>query len=503
MLGGVLWLGGEFAFVVFSEAAARAACWTSVTRDRLVAMVGVSMALTPLLLIAHHRACCRQCRTSATAAEAAPSTPSTDHRPQVLIAGMGRFGQIVARLLVAQRIPFVALEHRPRSRSRTCAASATSIYYGDPTRPELLRAAGGAARQGVRDRDGRPRHQHQGRAAGPAHVSERQGLRARAQPPACLAADGPGRAGVPRDCSAPAWRWARRCWWRWACRRRRRPTMPGVSARTTRNCCARSTWSTTTTRRCCRPRAKRARDLMQLFEADVERRRSGGRQPIDAARRVPAASRPSEQRTAPADVHRPDRRDVGARPLAAVRAGTAPSTRPALPRREFGGDVDEAAHHRDLARGAVERIAQVGIAAGAQQALGHAQQAVQRGQVQRAEAARILRVERAPLRRAGVRAPASTTSSSQAVPGSARAPSSSSSGVTPPAAACSGSAPASSKVSNSASRRGASRRGEAVQRGAMQRRQALRIAGLHVGAGGAAGARTGPAGPAPRPASAR
>src|SRR3546814_7888352 len=42
-----------------------------------------------------------------------------------------------------------------------------------------------------------------------------------------------------------------------------------------------------------------------------------------------------------------------------------------LQRRELGSDVDEAAHHRDLARGAVEGVAQVRVAAGAQQALGH------------------------------------------------------------------------------------------------------------------------------------
>src|SRR3546814_12398590 len=64
-----------------------------------------------------------------------------------------------------------------------------------------------------------------------------------------------------------------------------------------------------------------------------------------------------------------------------------------LQRRELGSDVDEAAHHRDLARGAVEGVAQVRVAAGAQPALGHAQLPVQRGQVHRAEQARVLCVE--------------------------------------------------------------------------------------------------------------
>ena len=50
MLAGVLWLGGEFAFVVFGEAVS-AGLLADDIRDRLVAIVGLSMALTPLLLI--------------------------------------------------------------------------------------------------------------------------------------------------------------------------------------------------------------------------------------------------------------------------------------------------------------------------------------------------------------------------------------------------------------------------------------------------------------------
>ncbi len=61
--------------------------------------------------------------------------------PQVLVAGMGRFGQIVARLLTAQRIPFVALEHNAET-VEDLRRFGNQLYYGDPTRPELLRAAG-------------------------------------------------------------------------------------------------------------------------------------------------------------------------------------------------------------------------------------------------------------------------------------------------------------------------------------------------------------------------
>jgi glutathione-regulated potassium-efflux system protein KefB len=66
-----------------------------------------------------------------------------DQHPQVLIAGFGRFGQIVARLLVAQRIPFVAIEHSAEQ-VEFVRRFGNQIYYGDPAQPALLRAAGGA-----------------------------------------------------------------------------------------------------------------------------------------------------------------------------------------------------------------------------------------------------------------------------------------------------------------------------------------------------------------------
>ncbi|HEY0333497.1 MAG TPA: monovalent cation:proton antiporter-2 (CPA2) family protein [Stenotrophomonas sp.] len=137
MLGSVLWLGGEFAFVVFNEAH-RVALLDAANHDRLVAVVGLSMALTPLLLLGMKRLL------------GAPAPATKDERPyddidedspKVLIAGMGRFGQIVARLLTAKRIPFVALEHNPET-VEDLRRFGAQLYYGDPTRPDLLRAAG-------------------------------------------------------------------------------------------------------------------------------------------------------------------------------------------------------------------------------------------------------------------------------------------------------------------------------------------------------------------------
>ncbi len=139
LLGSVLWLGGEFAFVVFNEAQ-RVHLLGSANHDRLVAVVGLSMALTPLLMLLLLR------WVKAGSAQERPlpaaDTVAPDTQPKVLIAGMGRFGQVVARLLTAQRVPFVALEANPDTVA-DLRRFGSQLYFGDPTRPEMLRAAGG------------------------------------------------------------------------------------------------------------------------------------------------------------------------------------------------------------------------------------------------------------------------------------------------------------------------------------------------------------------------
>lgn len=139
MLAGTLWLGGEFAFVVFSEAN-RVRLIDVELRNQLSAIVGLSMALTPLLLLGLHRLLAEVKPRPSTTPRTFDEIP--DEQPQVLIAGMGRFGQIVARLLTAQRIPFVALEHSPETVDTLRRFGNIRLYYGDPTRPDLLRAAG-------------------------------------------------------------------------------------------------------------------------------------------------------------------------------------------------------------------------------------------------------------------------------------------------------------------------------------------------------------------------
>lgn len=135
-LGAVLALGGEFAFVVLAEAV-KAGLIDTALQNRLVAIVGLSMALTPLSMIAIARVL--RAYPEKTAPREFDAIP--DHQPQVILAGFGRFGQIVARILVAQKIPFIALETDAQHLD-FMRRFGNKVYFGDASRPDLLRAAG-------------------------------------------------------------------------------------------------------------------------------------------------------------------------------------------------------------------------------------------------------------------------------------------------------------------------------------------------------------------------
>jgi len=133
-LAAVIAQGGEFAFVVFGVASA-AGVLTRPLSDLLVLVVTLSMAATPLLVALNDRL----------------HTPEHDTRPafdtvsadgsRVIIAGFGRFGQVVARILRAQRMCFTALEINPEQVDFV-RKYGSKIYYGDASRLDLLRAAG-------------------------------------------------------------------------------------------------------------------------------------------------------------------------------------------------------------------------------------------------------------------------------------------------------------------------------------------------------------------------
>ena len=132
-LGFTLPAGGEFAFVLFTLAA-REQIIDDQLADLLVLSVTLSMMIGPLLLILHD--------TFHFDNEPAPPFDDIDEgENRVIIAGFGRFGQIVARVLTARRIKFTALDSN-QTHVDFVRKFGNKIYYGDATRLDLLRAAG-------------------------------------------------------------------------------------------------------------------------------------------------------------------------------------------------------------------------------------------------------------------------------------------------------------------------------------------------------------------------
>jgi len=128
--------GGEFAFVLFGLAAG-AHVMDRALSDLLVVVVSASMAVTPLLVAFNDRTL--RIGAGLEPLRAFDVIEPRDHR--VIIAGFGRVGQVVARLLRTQRIPFTALE-ASFEQVDFVRRFGSKIYYGDASRLDLLRAAG-------------------------------------------------------------------------------------------------------------------------------------------------------------------------------------------------------------------------------------------------------------------------------------------------------------------------------------------------------------------------
>ncbi|MCA1326229.1 glutathione-regulated potassium-efflux system protein KefC [Herbaspirillum sp. alder98] len=128
--------GGEFAFIVFG-AAVTAKVLTPEVSSILVVVVALSMLVTPLLLLVHDRLLVRWL-------DAGQRRPEDKIEPQdhpVIIAGFGRFGQIIGRLLHANGIGATVLDHDP-DQIDFLRKFGFKVFYGDATRIDLLRTAG-------------------------------------------------------------------------------------------------------------------------------------------------------------------------------------------------------------------------------------------------------------------------------------------------------------------------------------------------------------------------
>ncbi|RJG04466.1 glutathione-regulated potassium-efflux system protein KefC [Noviherbaspirillum sedimenti] len=130
--------GGEFAFVVFG-AAATARVFTPEVASMLVLVVALSMLMTPLLLLLYDRLIAPRFQAATTR----PDDALEEREGHVIIAGFGRFGQIVGRLLNANQVPLTVLDHDP-DQIDLLRKFGFEVFYGDATRTDLLHAAGAA-----------------------------------------------------------------------------------------------------------------------------------------------------------------------------------------------------------------------------------------------------------------------------------------------------------------------------------------------------------------------
>ena len=132
--------GGEFAFVVF-QAASGARVFSPETASLLVGAVALSMLLSPLILILVDKTLLPRyanCNTTPMA------EISEQQQAPIIIAGFGRYGQIVGRMLLAQGLTPTVLDHDAEM-IETMRTFGFRVFYGDATRLDLLRTAGASS----------------------------------------------------------------------------------------------------------------------------------------------------------------------------------------------------------------------------------------------------------------------------------------------------------------------------------------------------------------------
>ncbi|QMV13132.1 glutathione-regulated potassium-efflux system protein KefB [Vibrio spartinae] len=134
-IAAILSQGGEFAFVIFTAAQSEGLLQAEQTSFLLV-VVSLSMVTTPLLLSIQKRWFAREFNA---VDDLAVDVENND--PRVIIAGFGRFGQVVGRLMFANKIKVTILES-DASQIKLLRKYGYQVFYGDATNLELLRSAG-------------------------------------------------------------------------------------------------------------------------------------------------------------------------------------------------------------------------------------------------------------------------------------------------------------------------------------------------------------------------
>ena len=133
-LGLLLSQGGEFGFVLFSQAQDALLIEPSAA-SLFGAVVTLSMATTPFLLMIARRF------EHAPTKGAKPEGPAAAENSSAIIVGYGRFGQTVSQMLLADGVSVTLIDVKPSQIERT-AEFGVKVYYGDGRRIDLLRTAG-------------------------------------------------------------------------------------------------------------------------------------------------------------------------------------------------------------------------------------------------------------------------------------------------------------------------------------------------------------------------
>lgn len=128
--------GGEFAFVIFAVAIAGGLMESALASSLVIAVI-ISMALTPLAMTLEDLL-----RRNARAGKDEDFDKIEERGNRIIIAGFGRVGQMVARVLAARGIGFTALDISSEQIEVVRRFGNNKAYYGDASRLDLLDAAG-------------------------------------------------------------------------------------------------------------------------------------------------------------------------------------------------------------------------------------------------------------------------------------------------------------------------------------------------------------------------
>ena len=127
---------GEFGFVLINFSVSQSVLPPDIVQILLL-VVAITMFLTPLLFIAYDRIIVPRYQSKSEEAQ----SDNIEERGKVIIAGIGRYGQIVNRMLTASGVSTVVLDARA-SQVETVRSVDIKSYFGDATRPEMLHTAG-------------------------------------------------------------------------------------------------------------------------------------------------------------------------------------------------------------------------------------------------------------------------------------------------------------------------------------------------------------------------